>query len=187
MIDLLELHKHFILTHLREGDTAVDFTMGNGHDTAFLSRTVGESGRVYAFDIQAQAVESTAKNLKEWGCPDNYTLIHASHHLVKDYVKEPIRAGMFNLGYLPGGDKRITTMRETTMPAIEAAIDLLGPDGILNIAVYPGHEEGEAEGKMICDYLAGISRHKVCATLVKIINSPTSPFFIMVETKPPKN
>jgi hypothetical protein len=94
---------------------------------------------------------------------------------------------MFNLGYLPGGDKRITTMRETTMPAIEAAIDLLAPDGILNIAVYPGHEEGEAEGKMICDYLSGISRHKVCATLVKIINSPTSPFFIMVETKPPKN
>ncbi len=187
MIDLLDLHKKFILTHLGEGDVAVDFTMGNGHDTAFLSRTVGESGRVYAFDIQAQAVESTAKNLKEWGCPENYTLIHASHHQVKDYVKEPIKAGMFNLGYLPGGDKRITTMRETTMPAIEAAIDLLGPDGILNIAVYPGHEEGEAEGKMICDYLAGISRHKVCATLVKIINSPTSPFFIMVETKPKKN
>ena len=36
MIDLLNLHKQFILTHLREGDVAVDFTMGNGHDTAFL-------------------------------------------------------------------------------------------------------------------------------------------------------
>ena len=93
---------------------------------------------------------------------------------------------MFNLGYLPGGDKRITTMRETTMPAIVSAIDLLAPDGILNIAVYPGHAEGEAEGKMICDYLTSLSRHKVCATLVKILNSPTSPFFIMVETKPPK-
>ena len=68
-----------------------------------------------------------------------------------------------------------------------SAIDLLAPDGILNIAVYPGHEEGEAEGKMICDYLSGISRHKVCATLVKIINSPPSPFFIMVETKPRKD
>lgn len=187
MIDLLDLHKYFILKHLREGDVAVDFTMGNGYDTAFLSQTVGERGKVYAFDIQAAAVESTRRHLEEIGAPKNYTLIHASHHLVKDYVKEPIKAGMFNLGYLPGGDKRITTMRETTMPAIEAAIDLLAPDGILNIAVYPGHEEGEAEGKMICDYLSGISRHKVCATLVKIINSPTSPFFIMVETKPPKN
>ena len=61
MIDLLKLHKHFILTHLGEGDTAVDFTMGNGYDTEFLSRTVGETGHVYAFDIQKQAVESTAK------------------------------------------------------------------------------------------------------------------------------
>ena len=65
MIDLLNLHKQFILTHLREGDVAVDFTMGNGHDTAFLSKTVGPTGHVYAFDIQEQAVLSTAKNLKE--------------------------------------------------------------------------------------------------------------------------
>ena len=186
MIDLLQLHKQFILTHLHEGDVAVDFTMGNGHDTAFLSKTVGPSGRVYAFDIQAQALESTRKTLAAEGCPDNCTLIQASHHLVADYVKEPYRAGMFNLGYLPGGDKRITTMRETTMPAIEAAIGLLAPDGILNIAVYPGHEEGEAEGKMICEYLSSLSRYRVCATLVKILNSPTSPFFIMVETKPMK-
>ena len=186
MIDLLNLHKQFILTHLQPGDVAVDFTMGNGHDTAFLSKTVGESGRVYAFDIQAQALESTQKTLEAEGCPKNYTLIQASHHLVADYVHEPFRAGMFNLGYLPGGDKRITTMRETTLPAIEAAIGLLAPDGILNIAVYPGHEEGEAEGKMICDYLSSLSRYRVCATLVKILNSPTSPYFIMVETKQPK-
>ena len=186
MIDLLDLHKKFILTHLREGDVAVDFTMGNGHDTAFLSKTVGKNGHVYAFDIQEQALESTAKLLADEGCPDNVTLIKASHHLVKDYVKEPFRAGMFNLGYLPGGDKSITTMRETTMPAIEAALELLAPDGILNIAVYPGHAEGEAEGKMILDYLAGVSRYRVCATLVKIVNSPTSPFFIMVESKPQK-
>ena len=183
MIDLLDRHKKFILTHLREGDVAVDFTMGNGHDTAFLSKTVGESGHVYAFDIQQQAIDSTAKLLKDEGCPDNVTLIHASHHLVKDYVKQPYRAGMFNLGYLPGGDKRITTMRETTMPAIEAAIELLAPDGILNIAVYPGHAEGEAEGKLICEYLSSLSRYKLCCTQIRILNSPTSPFFILVENK----
>ena len=34
MIDLLELQKYFILRHLGEGDVAVDFTMGNGNDTA---------------------------------------------------------------------------------------------------------------------------------------------------------
>ena len=55
MVDLLSLQKHFILAHLREGDTAVDFTMGNGYDTVFLSKTVGSSGSVTAFDIQPDA------------------------------------------------------------------------------------------------------------------------------------
>ncbi len=183
MIELLDLHKKFILEHLHEGDTAVDFTMGNGHDTEFLSKTVGESGKVYAFDIQASAVESTRKNLAAAGCPNNYTLIHDSHHNVKSYVKEPIKAGMFNLGYLPGGDKSITTMRATTLPAIEAAIELLGKDAILLIAVYPGHPEGDAEGREITEYLSTLSRFKVCCTNVKIINSPTSPYFMMIETK----
>ena len=183
MIDLLELQKHFILTHLGEGDVAVDFTMGNGHDTEFLSKTVGESGHVYAFDIQAQAVESTRKNLAEQGCPENYTLIHDSHHKVKEYVKTPFRVGMFNLGWLPGGDKSITTMRETTLPAIRDAIELLDRDGILNIAIYPGHKEGDEEGKLVCEYLASLSRFKVCVTRVQIINSPTSPFFIVIEKK----
>lgn len=183
MIELLDLHKKFILEHLKEGDVAVDFTMGNGHDTEFLSKTVGENGKVYAFDIQASAVESTRKNLAASGCPNNYTLIHDSHHNVKSYVKEPIKAGMFNLGYLPGGDKSITTMRATTLPAIEAAIDLLGKDAILLIAVYPGHPEGDAEGKEITEYLSTLSRFKVCCTKVQIVNSATSPYFMMIETK----
>ncbi len=183
MLDLLELHKRFILNHLSEGDTAVDFTMGNGHDTAFLSKTVGENGHVYAFDIQPQALESSKITLEEAGCPKNYTLIMDSHHKVLEYVKTPIKAGMFNLGYLPGGDKSITTMRETTMPAIEAAISLLDKDAVLNIAVYPGHAEGDAEGKMICEYLAALDRRKICCTQIKILNSPTSPYFIVVETK----
>ncbi len=184
MIDLLELHKYFIRNHLHPGDVAVDFTMGNGHDTAFLSKNVGASGHVYAFDIQEQAVTSTARRLREAGCPENYTLIHDSHQYVKNYVKTPFRAGMFNLGWLPGGDKSITTLRESTMPAVEAAIDLMDRDAILNIAVYPGHAEGDAEGQMLCTYLSGISRHKICATRVNILNSPTSPYFIVIETKP---
>jgi predicted methyltransferase len=97
MIDLLDLQKHFILTHLHAGDVAVDFTMGNGHDTEFLSKTVGENGHVYAFDVQQQALTSTAQNLKNAGCPENYTLILDSHHNVKNDVTTPIKAGMFNL------------------------------------------------------------------------------------------
>ena len=183
MLRLLDLQKQLILTHLGEGDTAVDFTMGNGHDTEFLSKTVGEKGKVYAFDIQQQAVESTAAHLAAVGCPENYTLIHDSHHKVKDYVTGPIKAGMFNLGYLPGGDKSITTMRATTMPAIEAAIELLGPKSILSIAIYPGHEEGDAEGRMVTEYLSTLDRFRMSVAQIKIINSPTSPYFMVVETK----
>ena len=145
---------------------------------------MGESGHVYAFDIQEAALVSTSANLKKAGCPENYTLIHDSHHNVKNYVKEPIRAGMFNLGYLPGSDKTVTTMRKTTLPAIEAAISLMDRDAIILIAVYPGHAEGEAEGREICEYLSSLSRYKVCATRINILNSPTSPFFIIIENKP---
>ena len=183
MLDLLALHKQFILAHLRPGDKAVDFTMGNGHDTAFLSKAVGPEGHVWAFDIQEEALESSKKTLEAEGCPDNVTLICASHHRVCEFVDGPIRAGMFNLGYLPGGDKSLTTMRETTMPAVEAAISLLGEDGILLIAVYPGHAEGEAEGKMLAEYFATLDRRKICVTQIKIVNSPTSPFFFVLETK----
>ena len=184
MVDLTGLHKHFILEHLGEGDVAVDFTMGNGNDTLFLSRTVGERGRVYAFDIQEEALISTRAHLVAEGAPENYTLICASHHLVKDYVKEPIKCGMFNLGYLPrSGKKAVTTLRETTMPAVEAALELLGEDGVLLIAIYPGHEEGRLEGEMLREYFSGLSRFKVCCSEFRILNSPSSPYFFLIETK----
>ncbi len=185
MVDLVGLHKHFILEHLKEGEIAVDFTMGNGNDTLFLSRTVGPSGKVYAFDIQEEALASTREHLLANGAPENYTLICASHHRVKEFVKEPIKAGMFNLGYLPrSGKKAVTTMRETTMPAVEAAIELLAPDGVLIIAIYPGHEEGALEGEMIREYLSTLSRFVICPSEFKILNSPASPYFFLVEKSP---
>ena len=117
--------------------------------------------------------------------PENYTLICASHHLVKDYVKEEIKAGMFNLGYLPrSGRKAVTTMRETTMPAVEEALKLLAPDGVLIVAIYPGHEEGALEGDMLREYFSGLSRFRICPSEFKILNSPTSPYFFLVEKSP---
>ena len=182
MVDLTGLHKHFILEHLGEGEVAADFTMGNGNDTLFLSKTVGETGRVYAFDIQEEALISTEKHLTENGAPENYTLICASHHRAKEFIQEPIKAGMFNLGYLPrSGKKTVTTMRETTMPAVMAAIELLAPDGVLIVAIYPGHEEGALEGDMLREYFKTLSRFKICASEFHILNSPTSPYFFLVE------
>jgi hypothetical protein len=184
MVDLLTLQKKFILSHLGEGDVACDFTMGNGHDTEFLSKTVGDSGRVYAFDIQSAALESTSRHLHESGCPDNWRLIHASHHRAPEFVKEPIKAGMFNLGYMPGsGNKKLTTLRKTTLPAVEAALGMLGRDSILLVAVYPGHEEGYLEGEELKRYFAEVSRYKMCVAQFSMLNSPTSPYFMIAETK----
>ncbi len=185
MIDLKELHKYFLQSRLFDGAVAVDFTMGNGNDTLFLSKSVGDRGRVYAFDIQEAALESTKARLVSENAPENYRLICASHHLVRDYVSAPINAGVFNLGYLPGsGKKHITTMRHTTMQAVEAAIELLAPDGALIIAVYPGHREGELEGEMLREFFKTTSRFQICPTEVHILNSPTSPYFFLVEKNP---
>lgn len=185
LVDLVGLHKYFIMEHLSEGDVAVDFTMGNGNDTLFLSKAVGEKGKVYAFDIQEDALISTRAHLEANGAPENYTLICASHHRVKEFVTEPIKAGMFNLGYLPrSGRKAVTTMRETTMPAVEAAIELLAPDGVLIVAIYPGHEEGALEGEMLREYFSTLSKYRICPSEFKILNSPTSPYFFLIEKSP---
>ena len=184
MVDLISLEKQFLSAHIKEGGTCIDFTMGNGHDTAWLSKAVGENGKVYAFDIQEKALESTRNTLKEENCPDNCTLICDSHSNVLNYVSEKICAGVFNLGYLPGsGHKEITTLRPTTRKAVEAAISLLDKDAIILIAVYPGHEEGKLEGEMLDEYLRTFDRRKICVSRFQIVNSPTSPFFFAVESK----
>lgn len=182
MIDLLALEKLLILPHVHVGGTVVDFTMGNGHDTLWLSETVGPRGKVYAFDIQQNALDSTKKLLSE-NRSENCTLILDSHSNVKDHVKEPICAGLFNLGFLPGGDKSITTMTETSLKAIRDGIDLLEDDGGLLVAVYPGHAEGTREGDAIEEMLKEYDRRNVCCSKFKIINSPTSPFFFLIEKK----
>ena len=184
MTDLLTLQKSFILSHLKEGDICADFTMGNGHDTLFLSNTVKSTGHVYAFDIQEGALISTKKRLETEGQYKNYTLIHDSHHNLKKYIDRKIKAGMFNLGYLPGSNnKALTTKRETTLPAVKDALDMLDNDGILLIAVYPGHLEGEIEGKLLLEYFETIDRHEMSVSRFQIVNSPTSPYFFICEKK----
>ena len=180
-IDLLAMHKLFLNNHIREGGVVADFTMGNGHDTEWLARAVGETGRVYAFDIQEDAVEHTRARLTEAGVIDRCTLILDSHANAADYIHEPICAGVFNLGYLPGGDRTKTTLHESTRIAVEAAISLVDRDGIILIAVYPGHPEGTVEGNMLDEMLAPLDHRKFSVSRLRIINSPTSPFFFAVE------
>ena len=153
------------------GDSAVDATMGNGHDTLMLCEAVGEGGRVYAFDIQARAVEETAKRLREHGMADRTDLIPAGHERMAEYVKEPVKAVMFNLGWLPGGDHHVTTRWETTRQAVESALALLAPLGVIVICAYPGHEEGAREERELTAFLSGLSNRQYNVLHQRFLNA----------------
>ena len=141
---------------LSEGDTAVDATMGNGHDTEALCRLVGPSGRVYAFDIQPQAVENTRLRLLEAGLADRASLFCLGHEHLAEAVPSPVRAVMFNLGWLPGGDHGITTLLPTTLSAVEQALSLLLPGGVLVLCAYPGHPEGAREKESLISFFSSL-------------------------------
>ena len=125
MIRITEIAQKQVAEVQREGDRAVDATAGNGWDTLFLARLVGPDGRVYAFDIQQAALDETAALLRKNKLLERVDLIHAGHEAMASYVKEPVAAVMFNLGYLPGGDHSIVTRPESTLRGLAAALQLL--------------------------------------------------------------
>ncbi len=187
VVDLLSMHKLFLASHIKEGDTVADFTMGNGHDTLWLAEQVGKSGHVYAFDIQKAALEQTESRLREAGVEQRCSLIFDSHENSEQYIREPLNASVFNLGWLPGSDRTLTTRHESTMKAVDAAIRLCAPDGIVLVAVYPGHPEGEREGILLSERLSSLNRRAFSVTQFRILNSPTSPFFFAIESTGKRN
>ena len=142
---------------VRPGDTVIDATMGNGHDTLTLCEAVGSEGRVYAFDIQEAAVAETEALLDSHEMRARARLIHAGHEHMAEYVEGPVQAVVFNLGWLPGGDHSITTRWETTERAVQAALELLKPGGVLVICAYPGHAEGDRERQELTGFLGRLN------------------------------
>ena len=165
------LAREVILQAVLPGDTAVDATMGNGHDTLMLCEAVGPAGHVYAFDVQAQALEETKKRLREQGVDGRAELIHSGHEHMAEYVKGPVKAVMFNLGWLPGGDHGVTTRWETTRRAVESALGLLAPTGVLVICAYPGHAEGEREKRELTAFLSGLSNRQYNVLHQRFLNA----------------
>ena len=142
----------WVAKHLPAGGNAIDATAGNGHDTVFLARTCGPDGSVHAFDIQATAVEQTRIRLTKAGA-ENVTVHQRCHSRMADILGASLsgktHAVMFNLGYLPGGDKSRITQSEITVRAIDTALSLLAPGGIVTIVAYPGHPGGETEAAAV--------------------------------------
>lgn len=156
---------NLVAPYIKEGDTVVDATLGNGSDAAFLAERIGPDGTLYGFDIQKEAVEMTRKRLsaekqmssepKPAKC--KLLLFTESHDRMDELIKEAPSVIMFNLGYLPGGDKEITTVPETTLPAIRKGLSLLKNGGIMSIVTYKGHPGAMEEHRLVTDFLAKLS------------------------------
>ncbi len=157
------------------GARAVDATMGNGKDTLWLCGLVGETGRVYAFDVQAEAVARTRELLEREGVVDRATLFCRGHEHMAEVVDGPVDAVMFNLGWLPGAEHGVTTRVETTLQAADAALTLLKPEGLLTICVYPGHDEGTRELNALTAWAASIDPRRYDALMKHYMNQPNDP------------
>jgi len=156
---LTELAHELCSKVIGRGDVVVDATAGNGHDTLFLARQVGPDGMVYAFDVQEQALRATAERLKLNGL-DNALLLQRSHDELLEAVPAEhhgrVTAVMFNLGYLPGGDKTVVTSLSSTIPALDQSLNLLQNGGVLTVLCYTGHDGAERETAAVGRYLAGL-------------------------------
>ena len=138
---------------VRPGETVIDATAGNGHDTLFLAGLVGEGGRVVAFDVQEAAIASTRRRLAEAGVLERVEPWTGSHARMAERVEPGIAAVMFNLGYLPGGDHGLITRTDETLRALEAAVALLRPGGVVTVVCYPGHEGGDKEAAAVREWI----------------------------------
>lgn len=171
---------------LQPGDTVVDATLGNGHDYEFLRNQVGPTGTVYGIDLQPEALDSTRGRLGLTPDTERPALILGSHHdlpaLLPDDTHGHITAILFNLGYLPGGDKTIITRAETTLPALQSALGLLRPGGVLSVVLYPGHPGGEIEAKEVVFWAQILERQAVAVFQLKGHNGlQTAPFHLHFE------
>ncbi len=169
---------------LRAGDVVVDATMGNGHDTVFLAQRVMPGGRVFAFDVQAEALEATRRRISdlkfEASEKDGVTLIHAGHETMEQHLpaelRGKVRALMFNLGWLPGAQKKeMITRTETTLTALGAAVEWIGDGGMITVVCYPGHEGGNTEADAVESWVARLPAGHFEAQKLAFINLEGAP------------
>lgn len=167
---------------LKRGHVSVDATAGKGNDTLFLARLVGPTGKVYAFDIQEEALSRTASLLKRNDLYDRVELVCAGHEKILDYVPCTVDAVMYNLGFLPGGDQSITTGQETTLSSINAALSLLRKGGRISLVIYTGHPGGQEEYEAVEKYTSMLDSLQYRVIRINFLNrAANAPVLIMIE------
>jgi 16S rRNA C1402 N4-methylase RsmH len=184
---VLTFSKTLLTKVTEDGDFAVDATAGNGHDTLFLANLVGEKGHIYSFDIQQSAIEETYNRLNQAKKIENVTLVHDGHHHFHQHLplelKGQLSSAIFNLGYLPGGDKKIVTTPDTTIEAVKGLLQWLKKGGIIVLVVYHGHEEGAVERDALMQYVATLDQKNARVLKYEFLNQKNNPPFIIAIEK----
>ena len=160
---LTELVHRYLSTQLRPGDRAIDATSGNGHDTLHMAKLVGSIGRIIAIDIQKTAIAATSVRLEANDCLQQVELFLDDHSRALQSLgltqAQTFNAITFNLGYLPGSDKKVQTKPETTLSALDASGKLLKPGGLLLLTAYRGHTGGHIEADHVARWMQQLSSH----------------------------
>ncbi len=178
----LGLSHKFISEHVKNGDVCIDATAGRGRDTLFLCDLVGESGKVFAFDIQEEAIKSTQALLKEHG--KTASLFQFCHSKLDQFFeKESADAIMFNFGWLPGGDHSKFSHGDTSRIAIEKGLEILKPGGVMSLCIYCGKETGFEEKETLLAFLKTLDQKKYSVLLTDYINRGGNPPIAVFITK----
>ncbi|GMA48304.1 MraW family SAM-dependent methyltransferase [Tetragenococcus muriaticus PMC-11-5] len=178
MIENALQFSHTLLAEvLTDHDHVVDATMGNGNDTVFLANKVQPHGKVYAFDVQKQALDKTKQRLLEDGLTEQTKIIFDGHENLKNYLaeNEPIKAGIFNLGYLPKSDKQLITTPTTTKQALETLLNHLVSKGRILLVSYYGHAGGKEELTMLDNYCQKLPQEQYNVLRYQFINQKNRP------------
>ena len=183
-ISLTTKAHNIIQNYLDVGDYAIDATVGNGHDTLFLGKQVGIAGKVFGFDIQQQALDSTLSKLESEHII-NIQLFHVSHNNMEQHIPTQyygkINVIMFNLGYLPGSDKSIITHADSTLSALNQSINLLAQSGIITITAYPGHQGGAEETRLIKQWCNHLSTEQYTVQIIYSSDKKTAPVLFIIQ------
>lgn len=171
----VEMAQILIAAVVEPGDFVVDATCGNGKDTVFLAKLVGERGKVLAVDVQPVAIHRTRCLLEKEGLCSRVVLVRDDHSSIQRHLREPVKAAMFNLGYLPGGDKRMVTRPETTIAAIRDVLSALAPGGLVTVVVYTGHPGGAEELEQVLNYVRDLPQREFSVIQSCYINQVNHP------------
>ena len=166
----------FITEQVQPGDICIDATMGNGNDTLLLCSLCQETGHVYAFDIQEQALAHTRQKLRNADVPTNYTLLLESHANMDHYVQpDSVSCIVFNLGYLPCGDHAKATHASSSIEALTKSLSLLKKGGLISLCIYCGGDSGFEERDAVLSWLKNLDSHKYLVIRSDYYNRPNNP------------